>query len=63
MKTQFSAVRKTLRAIPAAKRGAHHQIASRRLRDAVMFETRNPQHAQKLLAEAQFHATFAAAVL
>lgn len=58
MKTEISAVRKILRACKV--RGAHHQIATRRLRDAATFADKNTAHAAVMLAEAFYHATIAA---
>jgi hypothetical protein len=62
MKTQLSEVRKALRAVTRANRGAHHQIASRRLAAAVKFQQSNPEHAAQCLLEARFHAQAAGAM-
>jgi DNA-directed RNA polymerase subunit F len=58
MKTKISAVRKILR--EAARKSAHHQIASRHLAMAVKFAEINPQAASAALEVARFEAQFVA---
>ena len=51
MKTEILAVQKAFRACKVRK--AHHQIGTRRAKDALLFVECNPLHAAKLLAEAR----------
>jgi hypothetical protein len=48
-------LRKRARAIPKEARGAHFQIARRRIADAAMFATSNTAHAAMCCWEARHH--------
>jgi hypothetical protein len=48
-------LRARARKVPADRRGAHFQIAKRRISDATMFAESNTEHAEKCCWEARFH--------
>lgn len=48
-------LRARARAVPASARGAHWQIAKRRIADAVLFAERNTAHAVQCCWEARSH--------
>jgi hypothetical protein len=50
-----STLRKRARNVPQAHRGAHWQIAKRRIADAAMFATSNTAHAVQCCWEARHH--------
>jgi hypothetical protein len=49
----LDALAKRVHGTPKAARGAHWQMAKRRVTDARMFVTRNPDHCARLVGEAQ----------
>jgi len=51
-------VRSHLRATPKAARGAHWQLADRRIKDAALLLGKNDEVAEQRASEALFHVNF-----